>query len=98
MRIFARVVLEIGVLDDHDVACRFTNPACHGRSLAAVLRLQQHADAVPAIEIFQDVPCPIARAIVHDHDLFFDVRKLDGQDAGDDLPNGAPLVVAGHHD
>ena len=50
-RVLARVVLEVRVLDDDDVAGRFAKPARHRRALAAILRLKEHADAVAAVEL-----------------------------------------------
>ena len=48
--VFARVVLEVGVLDDHHVAGGFADPAPHRRALALVVRLKQDAHAVLAVE------------------------------------------------
>ena len=46
----------------------------------------------------EDVPRPIPRAVVDDDEFFFDVGEIDREDARDDLADGGPLVVAGHHD
>ena len=50
-----------------------------------------------AVERGEDVPGAVLRPVVHDHELFFD-GEFDGEDASDNLADGSPLVVAGHHD
>ena len=96
--IFARVVLEVGVLDDDDIAGGLAKAAGHGGALALILRLQQHAHAVVPVEVGQDRPRPIPRPVVHDDEFFLDVAEINGEDSSDDLPDRRLLVVAGHHD
>ena len=50
-RVFLRVVLEVGVLDDDEIARRGAHAGPDGRPLPHVARLQQNADAVPAVEL-----------------------------------------------
>ena len=50
-RVLARVVLEVGVLDDHDVAGGLAEAAGHRRALALVGGLEEDADAALAVEL-----------------------------------------------
>ena len=74
-RVLARVVLEVGVLDDDDVAGGFADAASHRGALALVLALQQDADAVAPVELGEDVPRPIARPVVDDDEFLFDAGE-----------------------
>ena len=97
-RVFARVVLEVRVLDDDDIAGGLAEAARHGGALALILRLQEHAHAVVPVELGQNRPRPIPRPVVDDDDFRLDVAEINGEDSSDDFPNRRLLVVAGHHD
>ena len=75
--IFVRVVLEIGVLDDHHVAGGFADAAPHRRALALVMRLKEDPDAVLAVEFLEDFARAVLRSIVNDDELLFDGAKID---------------------
>jgi hypothetical protein len=59
--------------------------------------LQEHAHAAPFAHLREDGTRTVDRTVVDNDELFFD-GKIDGEDAGDNLSNGGPLVIAGHHD
>ena len=98
LAVFARIVFEVGVLDDHHVAGRFAHAAPHRRALALVVRLKEDADAVLAVQLLEDVAGAVLRSIVDDHQLLFNGAEIDGKDAGDDGADGGLLVVRRHHD
>src|SRR5688572_28848220 len=98
LRVFVRVVFEVGVLDDHHVAGGFADAAPHRGALALVVRLKQDADAVTAVEFLEDLPGPILGPIVDDYQLLLDGAEIDLENAGDDGPDGGLLVVSRHHD
>jgi hypothetical protein len=97
-RVFVRVVFEIGVLDDHHVAGGLADAAPHRGALALVVRLKQHAHAVLAVELFEDVAGAVFGSIVNDDELLFDGAEIHGEDARDDGADGGLLVVRRHHD
>ncbi len=94
--VFARVVLEVGVLNDQNVSGRIAYSARDGRPFAHVLRLQQHAHAVLPVHRRENVSRAVGGPVVHDDELFV-YRKVNSQNAGDDFADGGPLVEAGHH-
>ena len=97
-RVFLRVVLEVGVLDDDEIAGRGAHPGPDRRALPQVARLQEDADAVLAVELAEDVAGAVRRAVVHDHDLALEVPEVHGEDLREDLANRPALVVRRHHD
>ena len=94
-RILLGRILEIGVLNEHDVAGHLREPGAQRRALAAVLRLQDQREAALALELLQQIARPIARPIIDDDEL--DAQR-HGQHAADDLLDRVNLVVGGHHD
>ena len=96
--VFLRVVLEVGVLDDDEIARRGAHAGPDGRALPHVARLQEDPDAVLAVELPEDVPRAVLRAVVHDHDLALEVSEVDGEDPREDLADRPALVVRRHHD
>ena len=72
--------------------------APHRRALALVVRLKEHAHAVLAVELLEDVACAVPGAIVDDDQLLFDGAKIHVEDARDDGADGGLLIVGGHDD
>ncbi len=69
LRIFSGVVLQVGVLDQNDIARCRGEAGAQGGSLALVHRMIHHPKSI-AFEIpLQDLRGPIARAIIYDDDL-----------------------------
>jgi hypothetical protein len=95
LEVLHRVVLEVGVLHDHDVARGVPEPDGHRRAFALVLRLEEHADALDAVHLAQDLARPVLRPVVDDQDLLLDGHGLH---ARDDLADRLRLVVRGDHD
>jgi hypothetical protein len=90
----ARVVLEIGVLDHHDVTLRVREAGADGGALAAIGRMEEHAD-LAARDAAEDVPGAVERAVVDDEDLLRVRQRLH---ALQDLPDARRLVVDRHDD
>src|SRR5688572_19796850 len=86
-----RVVLEIGILDDYDVAGRGSKAALDGGAFARVALVQYDANVRNGV---QDLPRPIFRPVVDDHDLHGDWAKVDGLHALDRLGDRSLLVVS----
>ena len=98
--VLARVVLQVGVLDDHEIAGRGRESRAQRRALALVLLVIQHADARLSFELLQFVARAVRRVIVNDDDFPAQPERFewDGADGGDDLMNGGALVEDGHDD
>jgi hypothetical protein len=87
-----RVVFEIGVLDDDDIACRFPDPAAHGAALARVVRLHDEPDVGElARQRLHDGGGPVVGAVVDHDDL---LRHGNVSHAPEDLLD-RPLLVEG---
>ena len=95
LRVLLGRVLEVGVLDDDDLAGHLGEPAPQRRALALVPLLEDQPEAVLLLETRQDVARAVGRTVV-DHDQL-DSHRL-GEYPADDLLNRRPLVVDGHHD
>ena len=79
-----RVVLEIGVLDDSDVAVHVRNRRPNGGALAAVLLTDQHDGVLPCAPLFDEVAAAVGRAVVDDDDLLVELERPDGVEHGHD--------------
>ena len=102
-----RVVLEVGVLDDDDVAGRRREPGAQRRALAHVLRLQEHLHLVvrraARLSFGQPArrgPARAARSsssrlpsVEHVVDEHQLLVEVDGRDARHDLAQRRQLVV-----
>ena len=94
-RVLGRVVLEVGVLDDQDLAARGVHRGAHGPALAHVLLVEDHAHAVPAVPGRELLARAVGRAVVDDDDLL--LGRL-ARDEPEDLVDRADLVVDGNQD
>ena len=88
-RIVRRVVLQVGVLDDDDVALRLREAGPQRRALALVALVVEDAHVI-ALDPVHDLARAIGRGVVHDDD-FLAVRR--GLDLPDDLGDEVLLVV-----
>jgi hypothetical protein len=94
--VVGRVVLQVRVLDEGDVAGHARDAGAHGRTFTAVLRLQDHLEAVlrrvrrGAPDLVEDLARAVGRAVVDHHDLLADRH---GHDALEQRPHRAYLVV-----
>jgi hypothetical protein len=75
--IFARIVFEIGVLDDDDIPGRLPKARPQGCVLPLVdLVMHQMIYPAPLFQLLEHLPRAIARAIVDDYDFFRVVRRI----------------------
>ena len=102
----ARVVLQVGVLDQQDIAGGCGDGRAHGRALALVLGMEHHREVALGLLLTQDVLRAVGGAVV-DHDDFlldqqwhvgvdcqrFVERQIHGAHPTQDLPQGSLLVV-----
>ena len=90
--VLRRVVFQVGVLDDQELACRLLNAPAYRRPLALVVRLLEQPDhvRVTGSQRRQDLGRAVGRAVI-DHDNL--LRHVDGDDTSDELTNGVALVV-----
>ena len=51
-----------------------------------------------AIELLQDLPCAVLRAVIDDDQFFLDSGDVDGEHPADDFADGGLLVVGRHDD
>ena len=94
LRKLLRRVLEVGVLDDDEVAGDLLEAAPQRRALAAVLRLEDQLELQLLGQPRQDVARPVLRPVVHDDQLDADRHR---EHAPDDFLDRGALVVARHH-
>ncbi len=87
------VVLEVGVLHDHVRVDRLGEPTAQGGALALIDWLEEHPHAW-VVDGGEYVARAVGGTVVDDQQLG-NVRGIE--DRLDDLTNGRPLVVAGHH-
>ncbi len=91
-----RVVLEIGILDEEEIAGGQRQPGTDGRTLALVLLVGDDPDG-RILQRPQDLLRTVAGAVVDHNHLQVDAPgQLDGPHAANDLGHGRPLVEYGH--
>ncbi len=93
--VVARVVLQVGVLDEHDLALRSLDPGADGAPFPQVLLVQQDAHTLPAVQGGEQVAGAVGRAVVHQQDLG---GAPGGLHPPDDLVEAVLLVVDGDDD
>ena len=94
LRIFFGRVLEVGVLNDHQIAGHRREPAPQRRAFAGVGLVQQR-EAERRLQRVQDLARAVGRSIVDDDEL--DAHR-DGEHAPDDFLDRGTLVEHGHDD
>jgi hypothetical protein len=109
LRVFRRVVLQIRVLDEDDLARRRLDSVADRGSLAAIGGVHKEAQLVdrpllpglcrhsigPQAELSEHRVRAVDRAVVDDDDLLVDGNLTD---AAENLPHRAALVEDGHDD
>jgi hypothetical protein len=93
-RKFFRGVLEIGVLNDDEIAPHRLEAAAQRGALAHVARLKEQRESPFALQALKRLKRAIRGAIVDDHELN---AQRDRQHPRDDLFDGLRLVEGGHH-
>jgi hypothetical protein len=91
--VFVDSVLEVTILDQHDVARGVLEALTHGGALAPGRVLQDQLDARPPCVPPHDVPAPVGGVALHNDQLDIDVRELERCDLVQDGGNGGGLVV-----
>jgi hypothetical protein len=97
-RVLRRVVLQIRVLDDENVAGGFANTPSHRRALPEILALQHDPDAVAPVHPGDDLARAIRGPVVDDYQLSFEIREIGRHDTPDDLADRPAFVVDRHDD
>ena len=95
LRVLLGRVLEIGVLNDHQIAGDGRKAAPQRRSLAAVARLAQQHEPAFLLQPLQDLRRAVGRPVVDDDQLD---PQLDGEHATNDLLDRVALVEHRHDD
>src|SRR5262249_49795470 len=94
--ILGRVVLEVGVLDDDDLAGGLAEPGAQRGALSLVAVVEDYLQvAVASLHLAEDLAGAVLRAVVDDDDLRAD---RDLADPAEDLVDGLLFVVAGDDD
>ena len=73
-------------------------PRATAAPFAEVLLVVDDADAVPSVQVSQDVACAVGRAVVDDDQFLVDAAELDREHAPDDIPDRLALVEGRHDD
>jgi hypothetical protein len=92
--VFVRVIFEVGILDDDEIAGRFRNAAAQGRSLTHVFWLEKDTNLGMALAEFdEELARTILRAVIR-----ADQFKVEGhgQYPVDHLAQCGTFVVHGH--
>jgi len=97
-RVVGRVVLEVGVLDQQDIAGRMAQALADGGALALVARQQVQVEVAPRGLLAQDIAGAVGREVVDDDDLLLDVAEVDRPYLIEQRRDGIFLVVAGDDD
>ena len=101
VRILGGIVLEIGVLDERDVALEVRDGGADRRALALVLRLEDRLQPIVVVvrglgdELANHVRRAVARAVVDDDDLLADRHRTH---VLQDAPQRPALVEHRHDD
>src|SRR5262245_13806538 len=93
-RVIGRVVLQVGVLHQHDIARHPFKSGAQSRPLALVPVLEQDDHARAGLGP-QNLPRPVRRPVIDHDDLF--LRRLR-QNPAEDFVDGARFVVDGNDD
>src|SRR6266498_910527 len=102
-RIILRIVFQVGVLHDHDVARHMTNSCLYRRALSLILRLKKHFDliqwVVDALALIfqpgQNLPAAVLRAVIDQNNF---LRQLHGAHTAHDFLQRALFVINGDQD
>src|SRR5207302_8320466 len=94
-RVFLRIVFEVGVLDENDVAGGGGETTAQGRALTAVKAVVNDAIGNRFDIAFQDRAAAVGRTVIHHDDL--DVQQRGSPNGRDDFGNGITLVIAGNN-
>ena len=95
--VIVRVVLEVGVLDDQELAGGALDPCANGAPLSPVLR---HAPQQDIRLRFHDCRRLVSRTVIDHDDLFRDAqrREIHGLDLFQERADETLFVVGGNHD
>src|SRR5437879_4486856 len=77
-RILRGIVLQIGILDEHDIAPGLPEARAQGGALALIERLVDDADILVPLELAENVARAVRAGIVYNNDLF---RNWNGRHA-----------------
>src|SRR5689334_18853475 len=64
------IILEIGVLDQHDIALDLLQASPASSALASISFMAEQADLAPVGQLGKLAPCAVRRAVVNDDKLF----------------------------
>ena len=96
--IIRRIVFEVGILNENDVARGVFESCAEGRALAAVEGMGHDLEPGTLLKFLQDVAGAIGRGIVHENDLLFQAAGIRGADAAKNLLDRGGLVEDGNQD
>ena len=68
-RVVARIVFEIGILDEQDLTLGSVKACAYSCALTLILLMQNNTDFILAVHFFQQVTRAINRAIIDQHDF-----------------------------
>ena len=94
-RVVARVIFQIGVLNQHDIAGRALEALAQSGTLALVDRLEMHDDVLvrpSVLDLGIELERTVGRTVVHKDDLSIQTG-IDGEHLREQLLERSDLVV-----
>src|SRR5262245_29137351 len=96
--VFGRVIFQIGVLNNNDVASGVSQRGPERRAFTHILGVEIDLVRPGFAKVVQYLASAVLRRVVNDDQLSVDFAQIDRLDAPDDLVNRIRLVVNGHLD
>ena len=92
--VVTRIVFKVGILHDDDIFCGCLKSNLERSTLTTVFWLKYNANLRVAVELFQDLPRTVGRAIIDDDDLLLSWSSFN---APHNLTNSLSLVKDGDY-
>src|SRR2546425_5876029 len=92
--IVLRIIFEVRVLNDHEIACGFPYPAPKRGTFAHIVRLQKHSHIRMLAPCTQDFPRTVTRAIIYTQKLDIEWNR---EHTSYYSRQRVTLIVNGHH-
>ena len=96
--IIRRIVFEVGILNENDVARGVFESRAEGRTLAAVDGMRNDFDPAHLLKFPEDVAGAVGGGVVHENDFIFQAAGIRSADAAKNLLDRVGLIEDGNQD